>query len=136
MHEARTKSILGFDKAYKMLEVLVQADFGETARRAMMVAFGASPEFNLIKVLSVATQPLRLSEISARSGATRRAMSPDGSLRLLLERMQRAGILVNEGSTHRPLYSMNLLNDESKVLIFLFEDNSPLINLPVSRRGK
>jgi hypothetical protein len=135
MDEARARSELSFGRAYKLLESWVLADFRETARSAMTTAFGASPEFDLVEVLARAEEPLRLSEISARSGATRRAMSPPGLLRRTLERMERAGMVNNVGSARRPLYQINLLKDESKLLVLLFESNSSPNNLALSPQG-
>lgn len=122
MDELGPRTMLGFGRAYRMLEALVQADLRETTRKMMATTFGASSEYRLIATLAKATEPLHLSEIAVRAGATRRAISPEGELRQTLMRMERVGMVINVGLADRPLYQMNLLNDESRLLMSIFEN--------------
>ena len=112
------------ERALRTLEVLAEVDLLRTAGMALAGAFGLTPEFKMAEVLAMASEPMPLSEIAARSGSTRRALSPLGSLRLALLRMERTGMAVNLGSQHRPLYQLNLLNDQSKLLAATFQTAS------------
>lgn len=125
MDESEMRLLLSFGRAYRMLEAWVEADIVESAKKAVAAAFGASLEFKMVGALAGAEEPLRLSEIAARCGATRREMAREGSLRIALERMEREGMVINLASRRKPLYQLNLLSGESRLLVSLFARDGP-----------
>ncbi|MDG6993671.1 MAG: hypothetical protein JRN36_02085 [Nitrososphaerota archaeon] len=102
-----------------MVEVLVQADLLNEARKAVHVAFGGSPEYRLVCVLTNAQEALPLREIGSRCAAGRRSVLREGRFRLALERLERYGVVTNVGSRERPRYQMNTLDDGAKMLALL-----------------
>lgn len=117
--------MLSFGRAYRMLEAWVEADGIESTRRVVVLAFGRTIEFSLAKVLASAQNPLSLSEISARCGASKREVLEPGRLRLALDRMERVGVVINVGTRPRPLYQLNLLNGEAKILASMLSETGP-----------
>lgn len=132
-YEEKVRSLLGFGRAYRMLEALVQADITEITRKVIVTTFGACPEFKLAEVLAGAEEPLTLSEIAARAGSTRRSISPLGSLRGSLQRMERTGMVINVGSLRKPRFRLNLATEESKLLLTLFSRDVQRVIEQVSR---
>jgi len=124
MDELEARLTLSFGRAFKMMEAWIQADFNETARRAIACVFGSSPEFEMVEALARSTEPLQLSGLGVRSGGTRRELAPSGRLRQALRRMEGAGMLINVGSQSGPLYQMNLLKGESRLFKSLFENET------------
>lgn len=125
MDESEMKLMLSFGRAYRMLEAWVEADGIESTRRVVVLAFGRTIEFSLAKVLASAQNPLSLSEISARCGASKREVLEPGRLRLALDRMERVGVVINVGTRPRPLYQLNLLNGEAKILASMLSETGP-----------
>ena len=109
-----------------MVEAWVEADLLEEVREVTDVAFGDSPEHRLLRVLANAKEALPLYEISVRSIASRRAVLGSGRLRLVLERMEKAGLLNNVGTLQRPRYQLNPKDDKARLLASLFVDGNSM----------
>ena len=109
-------------KTLWMVEVFVRADVIDDAKEAVRIAFGDSLEYRLVSVLANSEHALPLSEIRQRCQAGRRAMLREGRLRLIMERMERFGVLINIGSPGRPRYQLNLLDEGAKMLVSMLSE--------------
>jgi hypothetical protein len=78
--------------------------------------FPETPEFRLACVLVEASEPLQLSEIAAKCGVSRDLVLKEGRIRRAIERMERAGLVLNVGREGRPRYCLDQSNPAAQIL--------------------
>lgn len=78
--------------------------------------FPETPEFRLACVLVEASEPLSLSEIASGCGVNRELVVPGGKIRRAIERLERAGLLVDAGKEGLPRYRLDQSNPAARLL--------------------
>jgi hypothetical protein len=78
--------------------------------------FVETPEFRLACVLVEAPEPLQLSEIAIKCGVSRDLVLREGRVRRAIERMEKAGLVLNVGREGRPRYCVDQSNSAAQIL--------------------
>ena len=78
--------------------------------------FSETPEFRLARVLVETSEPLQLSEIAAKCGVSRDLVLREGRVRRAIERMEKAGLVLNVGREGRPKYCLDQSNSAAQIL--------------------
>jgi len=78
--------------------------------------FQETSEFRLAGVLVEASEPLQLCEIAAKCGVSRDWVLREGRIRRAIERMERAGLILNVGREGRPRYCLDRRNSTAQLL--------------------
>jgi len=78
--------------------------------------FPETPEFRLACVLVEASEPLQLSEIAMKCGVSRDLVLREGRVRRTIERMEKAGLVLNVGREGRPRYCLDQSSSAAQIL--------------------
>ncbi len=85
-------------------------------REVIDAAFADSPGSLVLEILRGSVEPLSLKAIAASSGYGRRSVLPEGRVRIVVERLGRAGIVVNRGTPEKPRYSLDAGDKRVQIL--------------------
>jgi len=78
--------------------------------------FPETPEFRLACVLVEASEPLQLFEIAMKCGVSRELVLREGRVRRAIERMEKAGLVLNVGREGRPRYCLDQSSPAARIL--------------------
>jgi hypothetical protein len=76
-------------------------------RELVEAALADSPGRLVLETLHGSVEPLSLRAIASRCGSGRRSVLPEGKVRIVVERLGRAGMVVNRGTPKKPMYSLD-----------------------------
>ncbi|MGD0636758.1 MAG: hypothetical protein ABSA72_01790 [Nitrososphaerales archaeon] len=76
-------------------------------RELIEAAFADSPGRLVLEILRGSVEPLSLRAIASRCRSGRRSVLPEGKVRTVVERLGRAGIVVNRGTPEMPRYTLD-----------------------------
>jgi hypothetical protein len=79
-------------------------------------AFADLPGRLVLEILCGSVEPLSLKAIAARCGCGRRSVLPEGRVRIVVERLSGAGIVVNRGTPEKPRYSLDAGDKRVQIL--------------------
>jgi hypothetical protein len=85
-------------------------------RELIEAAFADSPGRLVLEILRGSVEPLSLRAIASRCRSGRRSVLPEGKVRTVVERLGRAGIVVNRGTPEMPRYTLDAGNRRVLVL--------------------
>jgi hypothetical protein len=85
-------------------------------REMIDAAFADSPGRLVLEILRGSVEPLSLKAIAARCGCGRRSVLPEGRVRIVVERLGRAGIVANRGTPEKPRYSLDAGDKRVQIL--------------------
>jgi hypothetical protein len=112
MAEARRSGLdsLKFRRIGPAIAVLVdlrEEELLSLCKELLDAAFSDSAGKLVIEAMLHASGTMSLRDIALSCDKGRRAIMPDGELRAAVERMVRAGMLLNKGTTEKPRYSLD-----------------------------
>lgn len=84
--------------------------------------YSETPEHRLIGVLLSAHEPLSLVEIAVKCNVSKDMVYPHGRIRRALDRLQKRGMVVDNGGEGKPRYSLDRSNLKVKLAMKTFED--------------
>ena len=85
-------------------------------REVIDAAFADSPGRLVLEVLRGSVEPLSLRAIASRCGCGKRSVLPEGGVRVVVERLGSAGIVVNLGTPEKPRYSLDAGDKRVQIL--------------------
>ena len=88
--------------------------------RIVGAGFPDSMGHTVISALLRAGKPLCLSELATTCKASRRSVWPGSRVRVIIESLERNGMVVNLGTPERPRYSLRKDSDEAEMLQKMF----------------
>ena len=63
---------------------------------------------------------MSLTEIAAKCGRGKRSILPDGSVRIVLDRLLKVGMVINHGSLKKPRYTLDRGDIRVRTLIKMY----------------
>ncbi|MDA4123201.1 MAG: hypothetical protein OK456_08495 [Thaumarchaeota archaeon] len=85
-------------------------------REILDVAFCDSVGSQLINTLLDSGEPMSLRAIAARCNVSKRHIMPEGEVRVVLDRLAQAGLVVKAGNESKPRYLLNSTDRRVQVL--------------------
>ncbi len=86
---------------------LREAEILSSCREVIDAAFADSAGGWVMEVLRRSSEPLSLRQLAARCKSGKRSVLPEGRVRMVVDGLSRAGMLVNLGTPEKPRYSLD-----------------------------